>query len=76
MNKDRRALLCEAERLLEKVCDIVERSLDDEQNAYDNLPEGIQDGDRGEKMENAISKLEEAIDLIESAKECIEEAQE
>lgn len=37
----------------------------DEQEAYDNLPEGIQDSERGQNMEQAISDLEDAASNIE-----------
>jgi predicted nucleic acid-binding Zn-ribbon protein len=39
---------------------------DDEQEAYDNLPESVQDGDRGDAMQDAITNIEEAISAAES----------
>lgn len=32
---------------------------DEEQEAYDNLPEALQDSERGENMQNCIDALEE-----------------
>lgn len=52
---------------------------DEEQEAYDNLPEGIQAGDRGDAMQAAISDLDSAInDLqtldLDGIETCLEEA--
>lgn len=37
----------------------------DEQDAYDNMPEGLQNGERGELMQEAISRLEEGMGELE-----------
>lgn len=37
---------------------------DEEQEAFDNLPEGLQGGDKGQAMEEAINTLDEAINSI------------
>lgn len=74
MNKERRAMLKKAKEHLHKAEIIIENVLEEEEESYDNLPEGIQMSDRGEKMENAIEKLNEAIDLFEEIFECISEA--
>lgn len=41
----------------------------EEQDAFDNLPEGFQLSERGEAMESAISSIDDAIISIESAME-------
>lgn len=38
---------------------------DEEQNAYDNLPESLQQGDKGEAMQDAITSMENAISCAE-----------
>ena len=38
---------------------------DEEQESFDNMPEGLQQGDRGQAMEEAIGELEEAISALE-----------
>lgn len=48
----------------------------DEQEAYDNLPESLQYSERGEAMENAISELEDAISSLEELLEHLETAAE
>lgn len=39
----------------------------DEENKYDNMPEGLQNGSKGEDIQNAISELESAMDSLEEA---------
>jgi hypothetical protein len=39
---------------------------DDEQEAYDNLSEGAQDGDNGQAMQSALSAMEEAVDTLDA----------
>ena len=74
MNKNRRSKLREAKSLLGKAVSIVTDVRDDEQEAFDNLPEGLQESERFSKMEEAIDGLEDAISSIESASENIENA--
>lgn len=38
--------------------------LDDEQESFDNLSEGLQATERGENMEEAISVMEDCIDSL------------
>lgn len=42
---------------------------DEEQNAYDNMPESIQESERGEKMCQNIDDLEYAFSALEEAAE-------
>ena len=51
----------------------LEEIRDEEQDAFDNLPEGIQESERGEQMEEYISQMESAIDDMENAKSSLEE---
>lgn len=43
----------------------IEYVMDQEQDAFDNLPEGFQCSWRGEKMEEAIDWMQDAIDELE-----------
>lgn len=38
---------------------------DDERDAFDNLPESIQESERGEKMEESIDNLEDASNELD-----------
>jgi hypothetical protein len=40
---------------------------EEEQDAYDNLPEGIQLSDRGCQMETYVDSLDEAYDNLQQA---------
>jgi len=71
MNRYRRAELTEAIKLLEKAYDIIENCRDDEQDAYDNLPDGIRDSERGEVMYDCVSEMENCMDAIEDITDCI-----
>lgn len=52
----------------------LEQHRDDEQDKYDNMPEGLQNSDSGEAMQAGIDALEEAISELESAESTIEDA--
>ena len=71
MNKYRRGVLESAAERLEELIDGLEGICNDEQEAYDNLPESLQDSERGEQMseniddlEQVTSDLEDIIDVI------------
>ena len=49
MNKARRKQLSEIQEKLAELKDMIETVLDEEQEAYDNLPESLQESERGEK---------------------------
>ena len=74
MNDRRRTVLANARELLEKAALLVERAADEESDCFSNLPESIQEGERGEKMEAAIDLLEEVQDQIDEILDKIEEA--
>lgn len=74
MNNQRRLLIEKAKKQISEVEEMIEKALEDEQDSYDNLPEGIQMSERGEKMEDAISSLENAVEKIAEIIECLDEA--
>lgn len=79
MNKDRRkelGKLCDRVAALEeKVSELkslrddivsdLESIRDEEQDAYDNLPESLQEGERGQDMQAAIENMENALSALE-----------
>lgn len=65
MNKSRREQLERAAALIEEAKQIIEFVCEEEQQAYDNMPEGFQDGERGEKMTTAIDAMEDAISSLD-----------
>ena len=62
MNKERRALLRKAADMVYEAKVMVARANDDEENAYDNLPDGIRDSDRGDTMQETIDQLDSIIE--------------
>ena len=67
MNNTRRmAIMKIAERLEELKTDF-ELLRDEEQEAFDNMPESIQESERGEHVENIIYNMDEVLENLESA---------
>lgn len=73
MNKQRRKKLEEALNLIDQAKDILEEVKDEEQDAFDNLPENFQNGERGEEMQNYIEMLDEAYGYLDDANSVIEQ---
>ena len=74
MNKLRRKAL---DALIERIDDIYsepEALADEERDYRDNMPENLQNSERYEAADNAVSSLEDALDNLDSAKSSIEEA--
>ena len=60
MNKDRRKRIQDIRDQLQDLQTEIEEIKDEEQEAYDNLPESLQDGEKGEKMTDAVDNLDSA----------------
>ena len=73
MNKDRRNAISDIYGKLIDIQSDLECIRDEEQEAFDNLPESIQYSERGERMEEYISSLEEALDYVDYAVESLDE---
>lgn len=76
MNKQRRKAIRniqdELTQLFSRIEDIkaeLETVRDEEQEAYDNMPESLQNGEKGEAAQNAISQLESAIEAFSNLDE-------
>ncbi|WP_411752129.1 hypothetical protein [Serratia sp. (in: enterobacteria)] len=74
MNADRRKRLSDLFVKIEIIKGEVEDVRDEEQDAFDSMPEGLQQSERGQKSEMAISCIEEIIDGLEKACDQINEA--
>ena len=76
MNKTQRNQI---EKWIDSINEIkegVDSMIEEENEKYDNMPENLQESERGEQMQNgiedleaAVSSLEEAIDFLMSATE-------
>jgi hypothetical protein len=58
MNAERRKQITELARQVQNV-------LDEEQGYFDNMPEGLQAGDKGDSAQSAIDSLQQAVDSLE-----------
>lgn len=76
MNKERRKALAEIVDQLAGIRSAIEQVKDDEQDAFDNMPEGLQQSEKGEKAENAISRLDDALSAVDDIESALIEASE
>lgn len=74
MNKARRKTLARIASELQDLLDALEPLMEEEQDAFDNLPESFQTGTQGEAMEESISAMSDAISSITEAIEYLETA--
>lgn len=67
MNKTRKKSIDTLMARLEDLRLDVEYLLDEEQEAFYNIPESLQESERGEAMQESIDALEEALSNLEEA---------
>ena len=72
MNKQRRQELGDVVEYLDDAINRLEEIRDDEQESFDNLPEGFQYSDPGNRMLDAIDALDGFVSDIETVKGRIE----
>lgn len=65
MNADRRRELNNAISLLEQAWEIIDNAHYDEADAFNNLPESLQNSEKGEQMEQAADELQTIADEIQ-----------
>lgn len=66
MNKQNRKELQKALDLLNGANEIISSIKEQEEEKYENLPEGIQESERGEKFQENIDNLDYAISDLEN----------
>ena len=69
MNKQRRASLQKEMELIGEAIAIIEQAQEEEQECFDNMPEGLQMSERGEQIEEYADSLEEIASYLED-QEC------
>lgn len=67
MNKARRKRVDEAYALITRASEILGEAYEEEQEYYDNMPESIQAGQRGDATMEILGWLEETIGHLEEA---------
>lgn len=73
MNKERRKKIISAIAAMNKISIIIQNILDEEQDAYNNMPEGLQASENGIMSEEAQENLDAAIESLEEAISYLEE---
>lgn len=65
MNKQRRAALDAILSELETQRDALRTITDEEQEAFDNMPQSLQEAEKGQTMESGIDSMEDAINNLQ-----------
>lgn len=73
MNKERRKKISDAMSAIGKIEELIQNILDEEQEAYENMPEGLQASENGMISEEAQENLDAAIEALEEAIGYLEE---
>jgi hypothetical protein len=73
MNKQRRKAIAEAISAIEELVTDIENLRDEEQEYHDNMPENMQQGEKGEAAEAAVDALGNAAQLLDEAKDALGE---
>lgn len=73
MNKQRQKDLLDVAESLQEALDRLSEVRDEEQEAFDNMPESLQYGSRGGAMQEAIDTMDEWESEIDEIKSRIEE---
>jgi hypothetical protein len=74
MNAERRKKLSEAWTKIAEGLSLIEEVLSDEQEYYDNMPQGFQEGEKGQKAQDAVSELEGVVDTLQQVESSLETA--
>lgn len=74
MNAQRRKRLIRCEALLSEARGLLEEIASEEREAFENVPESLQESERGYHMQNVLDALEQGVDDIENIESLLEEA--
>jgi hypothetical protein len=74
MNAGRRKMIAKAIGCISEARGLLEEVYGDEQTAYDNMPLGLQESERGEHMADIISEIENAVADLENLESVLEDA--
>jgi hypothetical protein len=75
MNPQRRKQLQNVLDYIDKAKEALYILKEEEQDYFDKMPDSIQDSDKGEKSNDAISNMEDAYSLLDDAMNSITDAQ-
>ena len=69
MNNGRRKILASIEKQLEDLEGQLSIIAEEEQETFDNVPEGIQQSEKGERIQEAADELEEIVSDLSDLRE-------
>jgi len=72
MNPQRRARIKAQADEISNIIEDLELIRDEEQQAFDNLPDGIQDCEKGENMAEAVVEIDDQISELQECKTSLE----
>jgi len=76
MNKERRKRISSVVDAIAVALEEVRDLAAEEQEAFDAMPEGLQDSERGEAASEAASAMEEAVGMLEESMDLLGRASE
>lgn len=65
MNKDRRTRLSEISDKIAEIISDLEEIRDEEETAFENLPESLQESVRGQELQEAIDGMNDMLENLE-----------
>lgn len=74
MNRYRRSILKTIVESLNKISEELRGVIDEETDAYENMPDNLKDGERGSSSSDAIDYLEDASSSLDDIIDTINEA--
>lgn len=74
MNRYRRSILKTIVESLSKINEELRDVIDEEADAYENMPDNLKDGERGSSSSDAIDYLEDASSSLDDIIDTINEA--
>ena len=75
MNDSRKNHLGAASKLILQAIALIKDLGDEEQEAFDNLPQGLKDAEQGENISTTITILDSTVGALEEALSGIDDAQ-
>ena len=73
MNNERRKRIKDACDKIWEAINILTEVKEEEEEAYDNLPDGLQYSERGEQMSDNVYALEDAVSTLEDLETTLED---
>lgn len=74
MNKQRRADIARAKTLIDEAKSIIESASEEEREYFENMPESMQNGEKGERASDVAASLDEQAGMLEDITQSLDDA--